>query len=466
MKKIIAGALSLLIGMSAGSLAWGALNGSSTTITTSTLCNNGAIEQEFAGTFSTTCGSGWTVGELETSITTFLDYDDGDGQAWDGWTWDINVGLFGDEGWKWTDTGAPWGACVNASSYCLPMSFGKSSVATGVIDTTQRAPSTSTGGSLYITESGAGQQADWWIWQGGKSFGDYGTTNSDTDRLSFYLKLEGNNATDPDDPQQQNLHIGTYLCDPSDCPSETAGHHYYHWLGIGGSMNDVWVHIQLDKHPQHSNVLSLNDPRLINNPGLVPDGLDYYESMMQIYVAMEGSPQAGTTSFTIDELEFFNQTEEQNETSIVSTWVGYNTTDDWWEIGFMSRNYPGDEIPSGGNGLSLSTYEIRYSTEVITNANWSSATPIDALYMGDSEQTSKHAQAGVIRKASGTRARVWTRFTISDVIEAANDKLYFAIKDISVVGTGAGTGFTWQNHDYMNAPSSLIKTIDYTLRTP
>lgn len=41
------------------------INGSSVTVTGTTLCNNGTIERTVAGTMTTTCGSGWSVGELE-----------------------------------------------------------------------------------------------------------------------------------------------------------------------------------------------------------------------------------------------------------------------------------------------------------------------------------------------------------------------------------------------------------------
>ena len=46
---------------------------------------------------------------------------------------------------------------------------------------------------------------------------------------------------------------------------------------------------------------------------------------------------------------------------------------------------------------------------------------------------------------------------------ALNDKIYFAVKDVSVQGGHTGS-FPHQNGDGHNAQSSLIKTIDYSLR--
>lgn len=397
--------------------------------------------------------------EIVIPVATLLDWNTGSGLTWPtGWVYDANASLFGDPGWYWSDPAGIWGTPVMSGSYSLPISFGKSSVAVATIDTAERAPSTATGGSLYVTESGAGQQADWWIWQGGKTMGDYGLTDSTTDRMSFYLKTEGMDLTDPADPVRQNIHIGTYLCWSAYCPDEGPNQHYYHWLAIG--MNDAWIHVQIDQHPQHQRGRTSSNPQIENNPAFTAYGEHYFDSLHQIYVALEGSPQDGTTAFFVDEFRFFNQPQPENEESITSLWVGYSAANDWWEIGFMSRNY----LPAE-DGTALSTYAIRYSTSPITNENWNSATPINEMYFGDATHTSNHAQAGVIRKVSGWRGRVWTRFQLDNGIESGNDKLYFAVKDISVAGAGAGTGDDWLLNDFQNAPSANVKTIDYSLRT-
>lgn len=44
--------------------AYAVINGASVTVSGTTLCNNGTIEKTFAGTMTTTCGAGWSVGEL------------------------------------------------------------------------------------------------------------------------------------------------------------------------------------------------------------------------------------------------------------------------------------------------------------------------------------------------------------------------------------------------------------------
>jgi len=44
--------------------AYAVINGSAVTVSGTTLCNNGTIERTVAGTMTTTCGAGWSVGAL------------------------------------------------------------------------------------------------------------------------------------------------------------------------------------------------------------------------------------------------------------------------------------------------------------------------------------------------------------------------------------------------------------------
>jgi len=53
----------LLVLLSATSYA--VINGAAVTVSGTTLCNNGTIDKTFAGTMTTTCGSGWAVGSVD-----------------------------------------------------------------------------------------------------------------------------------------------------------------------------------------------------------------------------------------------------------------------------------------------------------------------------------------------------------------------------------------------------------------
>jgi hypothetical protein len=99
---------------------------------------------------------------------------------------------------------------------------------------------------------------------------------------------------------------------------------------------------------------------------------------------------------------------------------------------------------------SHSTYEIRYSTSPITNANFTSATLIaPELYA-----TSVNAGlGGRIQRTTTDSKPAWTQFAIPSGTVSANSKLYFAVKDVSATGSGDGH----------NSPNSNIKTIDYSL---
>jgi hypothetical protein len=267
--------------------------------------------------------------------------------------------------------------------------------------------------------------------------------DGDTDRLDMYLKISGMGNPDFSSGtiSNANFHIGTYLCwdgggtgYPAACPNEAGNAHFYHYLSIP---DDMWLHVQLDRHPTHQRgKTEPNEPD--NDPMYDEYGKHYFENMNTFYAEIRYA-QAGPTAYWIDEVKLWNQTQTENEDSIGSAvWVGYRPSTDKWEMGFGSV-WPGRPMKA--------TFEVRYSTSPITNANYASAT------VAEPEYRERGTTNTFTLSDNGWSKQAWTRFTIPDEIEAANNKIYFAIRDVSAISIGDG----------YDSPTTNIKTIDYAL---
>ncbi len=361
------------------------------------------------------------------------DYSAGSGTSWPGWTWFPNgADDYGNPGWRKDN-----GQFVSGNSDWRPRSFakqdyGNSTLAT--IDPNTRAPSTATGGSLSIYDTGSSSkyQACWW-WVPSSNFVTAGYADSTTNRWSFYVQYSGLNdpALSSSDPTTYNVEIGTYLYpDGQLTGSSTEIDHFYHQLTVP---NGAWLHVLLDRHPQHQRGVQ---PEPSDNP----DGPTnpYYAKFSTFYFDIPYA-QSQLTSYNVDELEWYTQTQPENDISISSVWVGYWNGTNRWEIGFADSSWGGNY-----NDSSVGTYEIRYSNAPITNANFSSATLITPLYNGS---------GGRIRRPNSWKHVAWTAFQLPATFQASNNHVYFALKDVSAIANGDG-------HD---SPSPYIKTIDYYL---
>ncbi len=399
---------------------------------------------------------------------TLFDWDAGEGVLFSGWTWhddiaygnpgwllDDNVLLGGGEQYKWG-----WGArSFNKADY------GKDN--TAIVDVLDKAP-TSTGGSLKVleTEDSTDHRSTWWLWYDGKPLSERGITDSNTDRMSFYLKTEGMAPLNDDGGKESlkiNFHIGTYLCWNHDekawgqgdgCPYEGVGNqHYYHTLSINSG---AWIHVLLDQHPQH---LRNRPYTLKNNPTKETHNKNYFEQLSRFYFEIR-NPQTQKTSFNVDELNYYSTLDmvepNQNEESITSLWVGFWPDNDVWEIGFHDESY------EKYNDDSNSTYEIRWSISPITNENFNRANVIWPQLYGGVDIAGKNSE-NLIRRANGWGSHVWTRFQLPNNIENNYKKLFFAVKDVSVAGSHIGNVWPYKKGDGHDAPSENIKIIDYHL---
>jgi hypothetical protein len=351
-----------------------------------------------------------------------------------------------------------------------PRIFNKSDYGRGnlaKLETADIAPSTSTGASLrvYETPDSTDHRSTWWVWYDGEPLSKKKITNEKTDRMSFYLKLEGTTPiVNPGrmDVIIDNVHVGTYLCWNDDrdvhgqgdgCPYEGPGNqHYYHYLALNP---DAWIHVLLDQHPQHRRGQKASP---INNPSYVEAGKNYFAQLHRFYIETRNkSPQK--TSYLIDELNFYstNNTPEpsQNEVSINSLWVGYWPNLGYWEIGFQDSSYAGYSDNTNG------TYEIRWSTDPITNSNFSEANTIEPMYYGGEEYVGAVNNFSKIRRHNSWKSQAWTRFKLPSSIQNSNVVVYFAVKDVSIKGENQGTRWPWTKADGQDAPTSFIKTINY-----
>tara|TARA_R110001592_G_scaffold363311_1_gene683656 strand:+ start:453 stop:1805 length:1353 start_codon:yes stop_codon:yes gene_type:complete len=396
-----------------------------------------------------------------------LDWDQGSGQTLTGWTWFDDIG-YGNPGWLLSSTNL-----LGSSNTFLwgngPKSFNKGDYGknnTAIVDINDRAPSTLTGGSLQVKETpgSTDYQSTWWIWYDGIPLIDRNIANIDTDRMSFYLKTSGMSAlseNEDKDSVSTNFHIGTYLCWLSGdaaygtgdgCPYEGPGNqHYYHYLSIDSG---AWLHVLLDRHPQHLRGVG----QVKDNP-VSDQGKNYFAQLNQFYAEIR-TKQSSLTSYNIDEITFSSTKDSiepfQNDISISSLWVGYWPDSGTWQVGFFDTSF------ATYNDDSLSTFEIRWSTNPITNENYDSATLIEpTLYSG--ERFVGANSVGRFRKPNAWKQQLRTKFSLPSNVVSSAQKIYFAVKDVSMIGAHVGTQWPWNKGDGHDSPSSYIKSIDYSL---
>lgn len=379
------------------------------------------------------------------------------GQNWTGWSWSNNTDSYNSPGWIKN------GALDLGGGDWRPRSSIKNdsgSGATAVLDNTTRAPSTSQGSCLKITNPGIQNcpnaygrcSASWWIENPNNTMFQLGLTNNNTNRLDYYAKY--NNApTGLPNNLSSTVEIGTYLFPDDYVTSGYEIWHFYHQMEVA---NDVWMHVVLDRHPQHAREGGDNPP--VDNPLCANShsactgtfATSYYHNFTSLYHDILGA--TGTTSFWIDEMKFGQTSQPENDISISTVWVAYRASDNHWLLFWDDSSFV-----SGYNDYTGSTFEIKWSASPITNGNYSSANAITPLYNAGSGCSS------CVSRSNNWTVYAYTEFQLPSGTETNNNKLYFAIKDISISGGHKGD-YPLNNGDGHNAPNSNIHTIDYNLR--
>ena len=381
------------------------------------------------------------------SVDVFFDFNEAGNNdtTWTGWEYcDGSVSgcvSYSNPGWKRDNY-------VIVNSVPLPRSFmkgdyGNNSLA--VLDTEMLPPSTNSGASFKVYDDGTGSQyqPSWWVWEAAGNMLQEGITTAAADRMSMYLYIEGMDSITNPNVDGYTFEWGTYTCweggafNGDSCPTESDNGHWYHQLTVATNM---WVHVLFDEHPSHRRGENGYPP---NNPTLVQYGKDYFAHLNKQYMQFQQDVATPNTSaFWIDELTFTSTAEmgesNQNDESITSLWVGYDTTDGHWEIGW-------NDMAAESDGEIDSEFEIRWSTAPITNANYSAATivqPMDFVVNGNH-----------IHKSNRWNFVLWTKFDLPAGAES-NSKLYFAVKDVSVADA---------TYKYKDSVSPYVHTIDYAL---
>ena len=407
-------------------------------------------------------------------------WDQGSGTTMPGWTWSNDV-AYGHPGWTLNADG-PFGGGKTYMWGYGPRSFekgGDSGGALAMLDTQNRAPSTTSGGALKVYDDDNNNHfPGWWLWYDGETLSDKNITNSDTNRWSFYIKLEGTTPATSTEPAAV-FHVGTYLCEHTGlptygtgdgCPYEGPGNqHYYHYLYMSPG---AWIHVLLDQHPTHKrdSFVPGNDPAYIAPPKDSSGQLramHYMEHLHQWYMEIRYD-QSSPTDYLLDEMYFYSTKDasecsepDQNDLSVTSLWVGYWPETGKWQIGWQDMSF------TDASGLNLndnthSTFEIRWSTTPITNENYSSANIVSPEWFSGPTVTSF---PNGLRRADPWWPRVWTQFDLPEGVEQSNSVIYFAIKDVSNIKANAGTNWPFNKPDGHNAPSPYIKTINYHINS-
>lgn len=413
----------------------------------------------------------WALTVADAQSSELLNYNAGSGATFPGWTWKTDPGQQGYTtlyGWA-SNTGAitagAWYPRLRqVTGYYVP------ETATPLADISAAVTTPMGDRTLHVYETGTQTSQSGgpgWYFVYADTMGTRGTANSTTNRLDYYIRLNGIDTWNPASPHGGMMHLGTFVCwndgtggSTKTCPSEAdpalprwwldqitvgvpqAGQHYYHYMYLNGSEN-AWIHVQLDQRPAHARQAS-GGGEPVNDPTYQLFGKHYFEHINSMYLEVRYDQSiSNTTEYWVGPFNFWTQAETQNEISISDVWVGYYPVSGKWEIGFFDNSFNS----VGYDSASKSTFEIRWSTSPITNVNFNSATIIEPEYW-------EYLTTNRVRRWDSWSKDTWTRFDLPAGIETNNDKLYFAIKDVSSVVNGDG-------HD---APSSLIKTIDYTLR--
>ncbi len=409
------------------------------------------------------------VSNLQASQTSvLLDFNQGRETTLSGWQWQDNV-AYGNEGWvlgndpniglgekyKWGDG---------------PRIFDKGDTGpynTAFIDVNKRAPSTLFGGSLRVVETVGivNHHVNWWVWYDGKPLSQRGITNNRTNRMSLYINTTGIDPIQAEgrvDLDKIRFHIGTYLCwnvegktangTGDGCPYEGPGNqHYYHYFSFD---SDAWVHLLVDQHPQH---LRGQKYTLKNNPSYQTDEKNYFAQLNQMYMSVQN--QQNETSMNIDEIRFYStldtNTPLQNEESITSIWVGHWPNKDEWRVGFSDMSF------ETYNADSIGTYQLKWSFTPICNKNYDAANLVTPkLFSGEGHVGEEH-QGSRFRRSNRWKQTAYTSFDLPLEDVDKGKMIYFAVKDVSELGKHTGKQYPWNKGDGHNAPTDLIKTIDY-----
>lgn len=182
------------------------------------------------------------------------------------------------------------------------------------------------------------------------------------DRMRFWIKVPVNgpiHATNGTNP----VEFGTYVKhvkNPDHYSDETGGAHYYHqlnWPAVG-----EWTQVILNMHPDHIRGTSGGvDPGILPHP--TKEGFNYFDALARFYIRYPYvSPKSYPADFLLDEIEFFRQPNQENDSQVYSLSATYRQADNRLIVTW-NRNMTENHIK----------HEVRYTFSDIHENGWKTA---------------------------------------------------------------------------------------------
>ena len=181
-------------------------------------------------------------------------------------------------------------------------------------------------------------------------------------RMRLWIKLpEG--ATPHRLDGRSNLNVGTYVkrvagADPRS--DESGGNHYYHNINVPAL--GAWTQVVLNMHPDHrrGNDGNIDLGELPHPTG--EQGFNYFDTLTRFYIQDEAAPAKHPADYRLDEIEFYQETAQENDEQVYSLTETYLPTSNRLIISWR-RNKKEGKV----------RHEIRYAFQDLHHIGWSAA---------------------------------------------------------------------------------------------
>ena len=345
--------------------SYAVINGAAVTVSGTTLCNNGTIERTVAGTMTTTCGAGWSVGALGTPPISngimLADFENAITEMNPGATYLYEQYLWGQY---------PSGEIIDTSHKDNgTLSFNTSDKVGGTrslqLDMEQ-SPNGDNGApylQFYPYTGGSWRYAKYVV----ETIEASGTWENNTyNRMKWYIKTPA--SVIPTTTGQYNFTVGTYFSSeaaggPTSGNAEVNGNHYYHLYNLIGG---VWNQCIFDSHP--SSIRGVNGATEHGDkpyPVAADAGAyNYFDLLTRMYFdAGENYITSATSTWLFDDFEFYQESETENEEQVYSVCGSYNSANNTIQLGWNRHK---DE-----NSLA---HDVKYSFSNIHVLGFANAT--------------------------------------------------------------------------------------------
>lgn len=296
--------------------SYAVINGSAVTVSGTTLCNNGTIEKTFAGTMTTTCGAGWSVGELgtvgpEDPVSQFaysypldtFEYTTETLPTYGSWAPSTGVQYL------WMVDEDDNGGNLRPQTLSVDQGAGLFGANSNAMRVDVTGSQTGAGGMfLRLYNNHNTNVNDYWFVKDLTNPPDEQRIN----RMRFWIKVPPQQDVSTD-VKQFNFHVGTYqmLSAGTDLDGESNGWHHYHYYNFEDS--DNWIQVIVDQHPHHIR----NNPNGPNaDLGVLTNmetGYNYFDLTSYFYLAAKVGYTSDPAFTLVDGIEFYEAPAEDEE---------------------------------------------------------------------------------------------------------------------------------------------------------